>query len=84
MIERTTSAVGSIVITTCASRTASSGEAAEITPASASAATADRDRSQATVRIPAAARLRAIAEPMIPVPSTATCFTATTLSVEAI
>ena len=70
--EVTTSAVGSIVITTCASRTASAGDAATSAPASDSGAVAVVERSQIVVRSPAETRLRAIAEPMMPVPSTAT------------
>jgi precorrin-4 methylase len=70
--EFTTSAVGSMVITTRASRTASCGEAATSAPASASGAVASLDLSHTMVRSPAAARLRAIAEPMMPIPSTAT------------
>ena len=70
--EVTTSAVGSIVITTCASWTASAGDAATSAPASDSGAVAVDERSQIVVRNPAETRLRAIAEPMMPVPSTAT------------
>ena len=70
--EVTTSAVGSIVITTCASWTASAGDAATSAPASDSGAVAVDERSQTVVRSPAETRLRAIAEPMMPVPSTAT------------
>ena len=70
--ESTAAAVGSIVITTRASRTASAGDAASSTPASESGAATDGDRSHAVVISPARARLRAIAEPMMPVPSTAT------------
>jgi hypothetical protein len=72
MTEFTTSAVGSMVITTCASLTASPGDAAGRASAPESAAVADDDRSQTVVRSPAATRLRAIAAPMMPVPSTAT------------
>lgn len=61
-----------MVITTRAFRTASRGDTAASAPASASEATADADRSHTVVLSPAATRLRAIAEPMIPVPSTAT------------
>jgi hypothetical protein len=68
----TTSAVGSIVITTCASPTASAADAAASAPASDSRAVAVGDRSQTVVRSPAETRRRAIAEPMMPVPSTAT------------
>jgi hypothetical protein len=70
--EVTTPAVGSIVITTRASLTASAADAATRAPAPASGAVADADRSHTVVSSPAAIRLRAIADPMIPVPSTAT------------
>ena len=69
--EVTTSGVGSMVMTTPASRTASAGVAATSAPASASGAVAEADRSHTVVRSPARSRLRAIAEPMMPVPSTA-------------
>ena len=72
----TAAAVGSIVITTSAPATASAADAATAAPASASAAVACGDRSHTVVRSPAAIRLRAIAEPMMPVPSTATLFAA--------
>ena len=68
----TISAVGSIVITTCASRTASATDAATEAPALKVAPVADFERSQTVVGIPAATRLRAIAEPMMPLPITAT------------
>ena len=70
--EVTTAAVGSMVITTCASRTASTGEAATSAPSFNSGAVAAGDRSQTVVRSPAETRLRAIAEPMMPVPRTVT------------
>jgi hypothetical protein len=82
--ELTTPAVGSIVITTCASWTASTGDAATSAPASDSGAVAVGDRSQTVVRSPAETRLRAIAEPMMPVPSTATRTFSLRLSVAAI
>src|SRR5580692_2004284 len=72
MTDSTASAVGSIVITTLASRTASGADAATTTPASASGPVADAARSHTRVVRPAAARLRAIADPMIPAPITAT------------
>src|SRR5215469_9016654 len=68
----TTSAVGSIVMTTSASRTASVGEGAASAPAAARAAATGADLSHTAVRNPALRRFRAIAEPMMPVPSTAT------------
>jgi hypothetical protein len=70
--EVTTSAVGSIVITTRAPATASRAEAPTRAPASASEAVAAADRSHTVVRWPAAISLRAMAAPMMPVPSTAT------------
>src|SRR5216684_3601860 len=72
MTDSTTSAVGSIVITTPASRTASRADAATTAPASASGPVADAVLSHTRVVRPAAARLRAIADPMIPAPITAT------------
>ena len=68
----TTSAVGSMVITTWAFWTASLDDAATRAPASESDAVAAGDRSHTVVCSPAAIKLRAIAEPMMPVPSTAT------------
>jgi hypothetical protein len=70
--DSTTSAVGSMVITTRPSPAASRAVAATWAPALASGAVAWSDRSHTVVRNPAASRLRAIAEPMMPVPSTAT------------
>ena len=61
-----------MVITTPASRTASRADAATTAPASASGAVADDDRSHTRVFRPAATRLRAIADPMMPAPITAT------------
>src|ERR1700733_985996 len=72
MTDSTAAAVGSIVITTPASRTASCADAATATPASASGPVADVSLPHTRVVRPAAARLRAIADPMIPAPSTAT------------
>ena len=69
----TISAVGSIVITTRASRTASATDPATDAPAFKSGSVADFERSQTVVASPAATRLRAIAEPMMPLPITATC-----------
>jgi hypothetical protein len=69
--ELTASAVGSIVMTTRASRTASTADAAACAPATARAAVAEGARSHTVVGNPAPTRLRAIAEPMMPVPSTA-------------
>ena len=60
------------MITTPASRTASRADAATTAPASASGAVADDDRSHTRVFRPAATRLRAIADPMMPAPITAT------------
>src|SRR5215469_10771773 len=71
MTEPTTSAVGSIVITTLAARTASTGVGATTAPAATSGSAAAGERSQTVVDRPAASRLLAIAAPMIPVPSTA-------------
>src|SRR5579859_2649094 len=68
----TTSAVGSMVITACAPVTASAADGATTAPASASGLVAAADPSQTVVSSPAATRLRAIAEPMMPVPSTVT------------
>jgi hypothetical protein len=82
--ELTTPAVGSIVITTCASWTASAGDAATRAQAPANGAVAAGERSQTVVGSPAETRLRAIAEPMIPVPSTATRTFSPALSVAAI
>ena len=56
MAEFTTPAVGSMVITTCASLTASPGDAAVRAPAPESAAVAGVDRFQTVVRSPAATR----------------------------
>ena len=61
-----------MVITTRASLTAAVGDVAAVAPACASGAVASGDRSHTVVLSPAASRLRAIAEPMMPVPSTAT------------
>jgi len=72
MTDSTASAVGSIVITTPASRTASRAGAATTAPASAKEPVADDDRSHTCVVRPAAIRLRAIADPMMPAPITAT------------
>ena len=72
MTDSTASAVGSIVITTPASRTASRADAATTAPASASGPVADGDRSHTRVFRPAATRLRVIADPMMPAPITAT------------
>ena len=69
----TISAVGSMVMTTRVPRTASATEPATDAPACESGSVADFDRSQTAVGRPAAIRLRAIAEPMMPVPITATC-----------
>ncbi len=60
------------MITTSAPSTASAADAATTAPAAASVSVASGDRSHTVVRSPAASRLRAIAEPMMPVPSTAT------------
>ena len=60
------------MITTLAPATASAADGATRAPASASGAVADADRSQTVVASPAAIRFLAIAEPMMPVPSTAT------------
>ena len=68
----TASAVGSMVITTRASLVASRAEAATRAPAAASGAVASGDLSHTVVRRPAATKLRAIADPMMPVPSTVT------------
>ncbi len=70
--DSTASASGSMVITTRAARIASGTEAAATAPAAASGAVASADRSHTVVGSPAASRLRAMAEPMMPVPSTAT------------
>jgi hypothetical protein len=70
--DSTTSASGSMVITTRASRIASGTEAAGTAPTAASGVVASVDRSHTVVDSPAATRLRAMAEPMMPVPSTAT------------
>ncbi len=72
--ESTTAAVGSMVITTLASRTASRADGAASAPASVSGAVACGDRSHTVVRIPAPTSLRAIADPIMPIPSTATVF----------
>jgi hypothetical protein len=72
MTDSTAPAVGSIVITTPASRTASRADAATAAPASASGPVADAALSHTRVVRPAATRLRAIADPMIPAPITAT------------
>src|SRR6202453_3347552 len=69
--DSTTSASGSMVITTWASLIASDAEAAATAPAAASGAVAAADRSHTVVGSPAVTRLRAMAEPMMPVPSTA-------------
>src|SRR5580704_19085759 len=70
--DSTASSVGSIVITTSASRTASGAVGATTAPAAASGEVAAADRSHTRVFRPAATRLRLIADPMIPAPSTAT------------
>ena len=70
--DSTASASGSMVITTRASRIASGTEAAGTAPTAASGVVASGDRSHTVVGSPAATRLRAMAEPMMPVPSTAT------------
>jgi hypothetical protein len=70
--DSTASAVGSIVITTSASRTASRADGATTAPAAASGAVAAGDPSHTHVFKPAATRLRVIADPMIPAPITAT------------
>jgi hypothetical protein len=72
MTELTMSAVGSIVMTTFASRTESGAEVTVCTPASARREAADVDLSHAIVRNPDLTRFRAIAPPMMPVPITAT------------
>jgi hypothetical protein len=59
-----------MVSTASAPRTASATEPAAVTPSIPSAFSAERF--QAVTSWPAAARLRAIGAPMIPVPSTAT------------
>ena len=70
--ELTASAVGNMVITTCAARTASWGDTAATAPASARGATAELKPSHTLTGKPAASNLRAIADPIIPAPSTAT------------
>ena len=72
MTDSTTAAVGSIVITTRASLTASAADGAACAPTAASVAMTPGDRSQTVVGSPAASSLRAIAAPMMPVPSTTT------------
>ena len=72
MTDSTAAAVGSMVITTSASRTASGADAAAPAPAPARAATAPGDPSQTRVSRPATARFLAIADPMMPAPITAT------------
>src|SRR5215469_15883915 len=71
MTDLTTSAVGSIVITTLAPRTAAAGVGATVAPAATSGSAADGERSQTVADRPAASRFLAIAAPIIPVPSTA-------------
>ena len=61
-----------MVMTTWAPSTASAADAATRAPACFSGSVASRDRSHTVVRSPAPMRLRAIAEPMMPVPSTVT------------
>ncbi|HEY2078323.1 MAG TPA: hypothetical protein VGH53_18485 [Streptosporangiaceae bacterium] len=73
MTDDTASAVGSIVITTSAPLTASADDSATRAPAPAGPAVAAADWSQTVVASPAPTRFLAIAEPMMPVPSTATC-----------
>jgi hypothetical protein len=61
-----------MVMTTLAPATASAGVSATRAPASARAAVGAVDRSHTVVGSPAARRFLAIADPMMPVPSTAT------------
>ena len=68
----TAGASASIVTTTSAPATASATLPATVTPCSASGSAFSRERFQALTSWPAAARLRAIGAPMIPVPRTAT------------
>jgi len=60
-----------MVMTTRASRTASEADPAIRAPASANGVVAAADLSHTVVGSPAASRLRAIAEPMMPIPTTA-------------
>ena len=69
---RPTSVSKSMVITTSAPRTASAAESATVAPASASGSALSRVRFQTRSGIPAAAMLRAIPAPIVPVPSSAT------------
>src|SRR4051794_8266692 len=80
MTSRTASADASIVITASALLTASAGGPAPSTPSPARGSAFSRVRFQAFVSTPAAARLRAIGPPMIPVPSTATLLTTATVA----
>ena len=61
-----------MVTTASASRAASAGEPTGVTPSPASACTFSGVRSHARTASPAAAQLRAIGAPMMPVPRTAT------------
>lgn len=69
---RTASPSRSIVRTTSAPSTASAGVPVTRAPSAASGSALARVRFQTRTSRPALARLRAIAAPMIPVPSTAT------------
>ena len=82
--DSTASAFGIMVITTRAPAAASGADPATIAPASASGSVTSADRSHTVVLSPAASSRRAIAEPMMPVPSTATRMSAFWLSVVAI
>ena len=70
MTDSTAAAVGSMVMTTSAPRTASGADTAAVAPASARAAAGDLSHTR--VSRPAAVMFRAIADPMMPAPITAT------------
>src|SRR4051794_31108147 len=72
MTSCTASPLASMVTTTSASRTASAGASQTSMPAPASGSAFSRERFQARTSCPAAAMLRAMGAPMIPVPRTAT------------
>jgi hypothetical protein len=83
MTDSTAAAVGSMVITTAAPRTASGADAAATAPAPTRAAVAAGDLSQTRVSRPAAARFLAIADPMMSAPITATTVRAALPSIPA-